>query len=142
MTYLILGALALAAYFWFTGRQRLLKLANWRAAAGLLAIGVFAAAAFVTVRGGWGKGIVLAVIALWLAGTARWPRLGIVPARSGMSEAEARSILGVGEGAGPEEVKAAYARLIRRAHPDVGGTDGLAAQLNAARDRLLKGQKA
>jgi hypothetical protein len=142
MTYLILGALALAAYFWFTGRQRLLKLANWRAAAGLLSIGVFAAAAFVTVRGGWGKGIVLALVALWLAGTARWPRPRIMPARSGMSETEARSILGVTAGATEDDIKAAYARLIRRAHPDAGGTDGLAAQLNAARDRLLKGEKA
>jgi len=26
-----------------------------------------------------------------------------------------------------------------RAHPDQGGTEGLAARVNAARDRLLKG---
>jgi curved DNA-binding protein CbpA len=36
------------------------------------------------------------------------------------------------------EVKAAYTRLIQMAHPDKGGTEGLAAQLNAARDRLIK----
>ncbi|HET6970801.1 MAG TPA: molecular chaperone DnaJ, partial [Phenylobacterium sp.] len=33
--------------------------------------------------------------------------------------------------------QAAYARLIRAVHPDKGGTAGLAAQLNAARDRML-----
>jgi curved DNA-binding protein CbpA len=37
-----------------------------------------------------------------------------------------------------DEVRAAYARLIQMAHPDKGGTAGLAAQLNAARDRLIK----
>ena len=55
-----------------------------------------------------------------------------------MSLSEARAILGVDEAAGAEEIRAAYARLIRRAHPDAGGSAGLAAQLNAARDRLLK----
>jgi curved DNA-binding protein CbpA len=56
-----------------------------------------------------------------------------------MSVAEARATLGVGDSATPSEIRAAYARLIRRTHPDHGGTTGLAAQLNAARDRLLKG---
>ena len=55
-----------------------------------------------------------------------------------MSEAEARATLGVAAGASVADIKAAHARLIRVAHPDTGGTDGLAAQLNAARDRLLK----
>jgi curved DNA-binding protein CbpA len=55
-----------------------------------------------------------------------------------MSLDEARSILGVGADATREEIQAAYSRLMRLAHPDKGGTSGLAAQLNAARDRLLK----
>ena len=55
-----------------------------------------------------------------------------------MSADHARSILGVRPGATPAEIESAYRRLIRRAHPDQGGSDGLAAQLNAARDRLLK----
>jgi curved DNA-binding protein CbpA len=58
----------------------------------------------------------------------------------GPSLAEARSILGVGPQASRAEIQAAYARLIRMAHPDKGGTAGLAAQLNAARDRLLNGK--
>lgn len=56
-----------------------------------------------------------------------------------MSLAEARSTLGVGPEAGETEIRAAYDRLIRRVHPDAGGAPGLAAQLNAARDRLLEG---
>jgi DnaJ-class molecular chaperone len=55
-----------------------------------------------------------------------------------MSDAEARRILGVGPAATREEIQAAYTRLMRAVHPDKGGTAGLAAQLNAARDRLLK----
>jgi len=55
-----------------------------------------------------------------------------------MSAGEARSILGVGPDATAAEIEAAYKRLMRMAHPDKGGTSGLASQLNAARDRLLK----
>ena len=95
---------------------------------------------FVGIRGGWGKAIVLVLIGVWLTYSARWPR----PARplaatGGMSESEARATLGVPAGATISEIQAAYSRLIQVAHPDRGGTDGLAAQLNAARDRLLKG---
>jgi curved DNA-binding protein CbpA len=54
-----------------------------------------------------------------------------------MSLEEARAVLGVPAGATREEIRAAYTRLMRSVHPDKGGTAGLAAQLNAARDRLL-----
>lgn len=53
-----------------------------------------------------------------------------------MSLAEARALLGVEPAASQAEIEAAYRRLMQRAHPDHGGTTGLAAQLNAARDRL------
>lgn len=56
-----------------------------------------------------------------------------------MTLAAARAVLGVPAGASREDIVAAHARLIRRIHPDAGGTDGLAAHLNAARDRLLEG---
>jgi len=83
---------------------------------------------------------VLAVLGLWLVTTARIngpaPRAAAPPER--MSLSEARSILGVGPDATPDEVQAAYTRLMRMAHPDKGGTTGLATQLNAARERLLE----
>jgi curved DNA-binding protein CbpA len=47
-------------------------------------------------------------------------------------------MLGVPEDADAATVKAAYLRLMRMAHPDTGGTSGLASQLNAARETLLK----
>jgi DnaJ-class molecular chaperone len=55
-----------------------------------------------------------------------------------MSLDEARRILGVEAAASRKDVQEAYTRLMRAVHPDKGGTAGLAAQLNAARDRLLK----
>ncbi len=60
-------------------------------------------------------------------------------ASGAMDAAQARAVLGVGDRASEAEIRAAHARLIRSAHPDRGGPDGLAAQLNQARDVLLKG---
>ncbi|MDP1874025.1 molecular chaperone DnaJ [Phenylobacterium sp.] len=120
---------------------------EWRVLSGLASVAAFAAAAFLAVRGGWAFAPVLVVMGLWLAMSARsagaGPGLGADRkpprgGRSGMSEREARDILGVGAAAGPEEIQAAYTRLMRRTHPDAGGSAGLAAQINAARDRLLR----
>ena len=55
-----------------------------------------------------------------------------------MARADAASMLGVPETARREEVEAAYRRLMLRVHPDTGGAAGLAAQLNAAREVLLR----
>jgi hypothetical protein len=136
MLYLALGGAALAAYVWFTRRKGLLKGRDWRIAIGAAALAVFTAAAFAGVRGQWLPAIALGAVGLWLAGSARRP--GAPPApTSRMSLDEARRILGVKEGATRAEIQAAYTRLMRSVHPDKGGTAGLAAQLNAARDRLL-----
>lgn len=53
-----------------------------------------------------------------------------------MSEAEALRILGLAPGASPEEIRAAYRRLMKRVHPDMGGSDALAAMINGAKARL------
>ncbi|MQX36142.1 molecular chaperone DnaJ [Roseospira navarrensis] len=62
---------------------------------------------------------------------------GAPGARGPMSRAEALAVLGLEEGAGPEDIKAAHRRLIVLVHPDRGGTPYLAARLNQARDLLL-----
>jgi hypothetical protein len=56
-----------------------------------------------------------------------------------MTEAEAYRVLGLEPGASREEVRAAYGRLIRRVHPDLGGSSALAAMLNAAKEALDPG---
>jgi DnaJ homolog subfamily C member 19 len=54
-----------------------------------------------------------------------------------MSRDEAFAVLGLKPGASEAEIRAAYTRLMRGAHPDQGGSDWLAARINQARDTLL-----
>jgi hypothetical protein len=97
----------------------------------MLAGGVLLAA-----RGAWLPAVGLMGASVWLAVASR--QRGIAPRTEAVSEAEARSLLGVAASATPQEINAAWKRLMGRAHPDQGGTEGLASRLNAARDRLLK----
>lgn len=55
-----------------------------------------------------------------------------------MTRTEALAILGLAEGASDAAIRAAHRRMMRAAHPDQGGSDWLAARLNAARDLLLR----
>lgn len=138
MLYIALGCAGLWLILQLGGGKPVLKRREWRFVSGAFAIAAFAGAAFAALREAWAPAAVLVVLGLWLAVSTR--RSGApAPARSRMSEAEARAILGVDAQASPDEIRAAYTRLMRLAHPDKGGTSGLAAQLNAARDRLLRG---
>jgi len=57
--------------------------------------------------------------------------------RDGMSVDEAREILGVSPGASDLDIEAAYRQEMKRAHPDQGGSDWMAAKVNQAKDALL-----
>ncbi|WP_068082479.1 DnaJ domain-containing protein [Polycladidibacter stylochi] len=59
------------------------------------------------------------------------------PGSSALSDEEAYQILGLARGATSEEIIAAHRRLIKRLHPDSGGSAFLAAKLNEAKERLL-----
>lgn len=50
----------------------------------------------------------------------------------------ARKLLGIEADADARAIRAAHRRLIASVHPDKGGTEALAAQINAARDLLIK----
>ena len=72
-----------------------------------------------------------------LAGLAyNFWRRHMAPAAS-MRPSEARTLLGVGEEASADDIRAAHRRLIARVHPDAGGSAGLATRVNAARDLLI-----
>ena len=138
MLYLALGALALAFVSWTRG-TRVFKARGWRFLSSAGAVVAFAGAAFAGFREAWVPAAVLVVFGIWLAVSSRnnGPAAAKAAPTREMSLSEARSVLGVGADATPAQIKAAYTRLMRMAHPDKGGTAGLAAQLNAARDRLL-----
>ena len=126
---LIAGALLLWLVF---GAKMLRDRKNWPALAAALVGAVLLA-----------KGHPVLGIALAAAGVAwlkkpKWRRPLGRPFIQDMEAAEARGLLGVTPDAGRDAIISAHRRLIARNHPDSGGTEALAARLNAARDLLLK----
>lgn len=59
------------------------------------------------------------------------------PQPTQMTRAEALEVLGLDEGAPEATIREAYTELIKKVHPDRGGTSYLAARVNLARDLLL-----
>jgi hypothetical protein len=59
------------------------------------------------------------------------------PGHDTMTREEAYRVLGLSPGATREEIVAEYRRLMKRVHPDQGGTTYLATRLNEAKARLL-----
>lgn len=74
--------------------------------------------------------------AAWEAQQHAQARTG-APSGETMTRAEALQILGLGPEAGEDEIKEAHRRLIKKFHPDAGGSDYFAAKLNQAKQVLL-----
>jgi DnaJ-domain-containing protein 1 len=139
MPYLLIGALVLGLILW-GGKRPFFKRREWRFLSAAAALVAFMGAAYAGVRSEWVIALVLVVMGLWFSVTTRVANpqpAQPAPSRQRMSLSDARAVLGVDDGASAADIKAAYTRLMRMAHPDKGGTAGLASQLNAARDRLL-----
>jgi len=65
-------------------------------------------------------------------------RMGTGQRRSGsMTRKEALEIFGLGEGATQDDIKTAFKRLMAQCHPDKGGSNWMAAQLNEAKRILV-----
>lgn len=141
MLYVILGGVVLLVLVTAGRSGRPVRVRReWRFLSAAGAIAALAAAVLLGIREAWLPAILLGAFGLSLAFSARLDgnRRVRPPSRESMSLDEARSMLGVEPGASPQEIQAAYRRLMERVHPDKGGASGLAAQLNAARDRLLR----
>lgn len=64
-----------------------------------------------------------------------------VPPRTqqgGMTRAEALELLGLQGSPSDKDIREAYRKLMKKVHPDSGGTDGLSRHLTEARDLLLR----
>jgi hypothetical protein len=109
---------------------------HWRVTATLFSAVMIGGGVLALAKGGWLLGTGLIGAGLWLTIASR--QRTVAPRAQGMTDAEARSVLGVSASATAADINTAWKRLMARAHPDQGGTQGLAARLNAARDHLLK----
>lgn len=113
----------------------------------VLGVGGVVLGALLTVRGLAVAGVPLIGAALGFLGVAMRggkpgsggdnPNPGSAPMRTDMSVEEARAILGVGPDADEAEIRKAHRTMMKRVHPDQGGSDALAAKVQQARDVLL-----
>jgi hypothetical protein len=96
------------------------------------------AGAMIAIRGGWLIGVPAMIAGVtWYRGMT-WRMFGLNSKQSdefGLSKA--RWLLGVSAHDDADRIRARYRHLIAQNHPDTGGCDDRAMELNKARDVLL-----
>lgn len=117
--------LALLVFLAITGKL------NWLFAA--------AVAAYPVIRKIWGGWRIFR----WLKGVKKSQQESaggtpVKPNRSGMTFEAAYAVLKLKPGASREQIITAHRKLMSQAHPDRGGSDQQAQQLNAAKEFLIK----
>ncbi|AZU03837.1 heat shock protein DnaJ-like [Glycocaulis alkaliphilus] len=139
-----LGAMVMLAWLFARAKpSSVVKTGRSVAAVVVIALGVL-----MTMRGMGILGVpmVLAGIGFLLTGTwrgrgaqgsARGDRPHPRPQGESMSLAEARATLGVEPGASHDEIQRAYREMMKKVHPDTGGSGALARRVQMARDLLI-----
>ena len=129
MPFLGLLVAALLGYLLWSGKVKLAQLPPI-----LLTIG----GAFMALRGGWLIGIPAVLIGIsWYRGLT-WRLFGTRTEQSQEFDlSKARWLLGVSANDDAERIRARHRILISENHPDRGGSDERATELNKARDALL-----
>lgn len=135
ITIVLLAVLAIGVLIGARGMKALGRSLRgpWRPGAATLGIIAAFAALALAARAQALEAAIVAVVAVALLVLAARRRGPAPPSLAGMDRAEAASVLGVAPTATAAEIDAAYRRLMRLAHPDAGGTSGLARRLTEAR---------
>lgn len=134
---LALGVAVFAFLVWIGRRS--VRLSNSARLASALFSALAAVGAVVSgMRGGWVASLFLVGLSAWLGHRARQTFQTAKDVTDGaMSLDEAHRVLGVDATADRAAIERAYRNRMRDGHPDHGGTDAVAARINAARDRLI-----
>lgn len=147
MITLAFGLVLLGVLLWSAGAFARADVRTLKAAAGWIAALAGLSLAAMLLLTGRGASALGALVLLGPTAWSWWRGERGAPDASGgraapggprMSRAEALQVLGLAEGATDADVRTAWVRLMRAAHPDGGGSDWLAAQVNQARDTLLR----
>lgn len=137
MGWLAIALVVLAGWLIWTGRLQRMTAKDGMALGAALVGAVLAAKGKPVI----GAPLLISVALFFLSrsrkGMGRAPKPPVIPATT-EEIVRARALLGLPPQADARAIRAAHRRLIASVHPDRGGTEALAAEINAARDLLLR----